>query len=308
MGINMARYINIASIHFNVSERKETSTEEALKQFREAEERLDGTHVDLVVTCEGMAMLGQTMSQAESLERPGPLFAAYREFARRNRCTIAGSLKLKDGAEIYNALVFIGPDGMLLGDYRKKFLTPDELKQGLTPGNGARVVETPAGRLGGVICFDLNFDALRNEYRDLHPDILCFSSMFHGGHLQANWAYQCRCFLAAACKDNTSNIMDPLGRLINSANFYSRISWARINLDRFIMHQDGNIAHFPDIRRRYGNKVLIDAAPDLGVAVLYALDHDTSAVTVAQEFGLVGIDDFFSSCCRTLERKTVSVL
>jgi len=291
----MARFINIATIHFQVSEQGNDPQHTALAQFKEAESRLDGTGVDLVVTCEGMESVGQTMAQAESAKKPGPMFSAYRNFAMRNKCTIAGSIKLEDDGKIYNALVYIGPDGELLGDYRKTFPTQGELKDGHSAGNGATVVNTPAGRLGGVICFDLNFDELRDAYRKLRPDVLCFSSMFHGGHLQQNWAYQCRCYFASACKDNTSDIVDPHGRILNSTNFYNRIAWARVNLDRFYMHQDGNNTSFPDIRRKYGNKVLIDTAPDLGTAVMYSLADEISAPEIAREFGLVGIDDYLAA-------------
>jgi predicted amidohydrolase len=176
------------------------------------------------------------------------------------------------------------------------------LEQGLSAGNGARVVDSPAGRLGGVICFDLNFDELRDAYRTLRPDVLCFSSMFHGGHLQQNWAYQCRCYFAAACKDNTSDILDPLGRVVNSSNFYNRIAWARVNLDRFFMHQDKNNIRFHEIRRKYANKVLIDVASDLGTAVMYSLTDEISAPEVAKEFDLVEIDDYFAASRRNLCR------
>jgi predicted amidohydrolase len=250
-----------------------------------------------------MEGVGQTMEQAESCLRPGPLLNAYRAFAERNHCCVAGSVKLEDKGKIYNALAFIGPQGEWLGDYRKNFLTGGELQAGLTPGDAPAVVATPVGRLGGVICFDLNFDELRDAYRLLKPDVLCFSSYFHGEHLQRNWAYQCRCFLAAACKDNSSDIVDPLGRIVASTNFYGRIAWARVNLDRFVMHQDRNNARFADIRRKYGNQVQIDVAMALGVAVLYSLDNRRSAVEIAREFELIAIDDYFNDSRKKLQKK-----
>jgi len=298
----MARFINIATIHFQIPEHGNDDQRKVLDQFHEAESMLDDTGVDLVVTCVGMGSIGQTVTQAESAKHPGPMFNAYRDFAMHNKCTIAGSIKLEDGGKIYNALVFIGPDGELLGDYRKTFITNRELNNGISAGSGATAVDTPAGRLGGVICFDLNFDELRDAYRMLRPDVLCFSCMLHGGHLQRNWAYQCRCYFASACKDNTSNIVDPHGRVLNSANFYGRIAWARVNLDRFYMHQDGNNIRFPEIRRKYGNKVLVDTAPDLGTAVMYSLADEISAPEMAKEFGLVGIDDYLAVSRQNLGR------
>ena len=45
----MSKIIDVAAIHFNVSERGDQGRDEAFRQFREAEKRLDGTGVDLVV-------------------------------------------------------------------------------------------------------------------------------------------------------------------------------------------------------------------------------------------------------------------
>ncbi len=290
----MARWINVATIHFQVTESGGEPLDMALRQFHEARTMLDGTPVDLVVTCEGMESIARRSgSPAESQDKPGALWSAYRAFARDNRCTLAGSLVLQEEGKDYNALVFFGPDGRPCGAYRKTFLTLEELEGGLSPGRGATVVETPAGRLGGAICFDLNFDDLRDGYRRLQPDVLCFASMFHGGHLQKNWAYQCRCFFAAACKDNTSDILDPLGRVLNSTNYYNRVAWARVNLDRFAMHQDQNNRRYAQIRRKYGGRVVIETAPDLGTAVLYSLDESLTAAQIAAEFGLQQIDDYF---------------
>ena len=65
----MSRILDVAAVHFNVSERGDQGREEAFRQFREAEERLDGTGVDLLVTCEGMSSLSQSVAEAESIRQ-----------------------------------------------------------------------------------------------------------------------------------------------------------------------------------------------------------------------------------------------
>ncbi len=291
----MARFINIAAIHFQVSEKlKERIRKSVFDQFAEATAMLEGAGVDLVVTCEGMGMVGQTMEQAEKISKPGPLLCVYQEFAAKNRCTVAGSIKLADGGKVYNAIAFIGPDGTVLGNYRKTYPTAGELYDGIKPGSGATVVDTPAGRLGGVICYDLNFNDLRDAYRPLRPDVLCFSSMFHGGHMQADWAFQCRCFFAAACKDNSSDITNPLGRNLASTNFYGRIVRARVNLDRLVL-KAAHYAEFADVYRKYGDEVSIERDMRLGAAVLYSQSDRRSAAEIAKEFGLEDIDAHFAT-------------
>ena len=234
------------------------------------------------------------MAQAESFDEPGELLTMYRDFALRNRCMVAGSVKLRVEDKVFNAQVFIGPDGAFTGYYAKAYPTPRELERGISPGSGAVVVDTPAGRLGGMICYDLNFDALAEQYRALSPDILCFSSMFHGDHLQAARAYCARSFFAGAVKDACSSIIDPLGRELSESCYYNRIARARINLDRFIIHQDENIEKFPDIRRKYGKEILIDTNSRLGVSLLYSCVSDRTAAEVAREFELVQLDDLLS--------------
>ncbi len=284
------RKINISTIHFQHP--AELSQQTVLDQFREAEQKLAGTGVDLVVTCEGMESVGQTVDQAESFENPGIMLNTYRDFAVRNQCYIAGSVKLLEKNKAYNALAFIGSEGKFLGSYKKVHLTKGELAKGLVCGTGAQIVDTPIGRLGGVICFDLNYESLKQQYKRLKPDVLCFSSMFHGGLLQKSWAYGCRAFFAAACKDISSDIIDPLGRNLSSSSFHTRITWARVNIDRFVMHGDNNSQHFSEIRGKYGNNVLIDTDSSLGSAILYSEDENISAKQIADEFGLTEIDDY----------------
>lgn len=300
----MAKYVNVAAVHFEINAERgnPASQSKVLEQLKFATDQLDGTGIDLLLTSEGMGAIGQTMGQAESPSAPGPIYNTYREFAIRNHCTVAGSIKLKDQGQIYNALVYIGPNGEFLGDYRKVFPTLGELERGISPGTGATVIETPAGKLGGVICYDLNFEQLRNQYHELKPDILLFSSMFHGDHLQSNWAYHCRSWFVAACKDNTSDILNPLGRLTASTNYYMRIVRDRVNLDRFVMHLDHNLEIFPDIRRRYGDEISIEANPKLGVAVLYSESDKRNAGDIAGEFGLIQLDELFERSIQAINK------
>lgn len=64
---------------------------------------------------------------------------------------------------VYNSAVLIGPDGDVLGTYRKTqpFCSEDVRRGGwVTPGDDVTVVETPLGRIGLAICFDGDFPEL----------------------------------------------------------------------------------------------------------------------------------------------------
>jgi nitrilase len=58
-------------------------------------------------------------------------------------------------ATLYNSIVYIGPDGNVLGKHRKLVPTGSErLLWGLGDGSTLTVIDTPYGRIGGLICWE----------------------------------------------------------------------------------------------------------------------------------------------------------
>jgi predicted amidohydrolase len=64
---------------------------------------------------------------------------------------VAGMLEA-DGVHRYNSAVFIGPDGKLIGKYRKHKLEHELVRN--TPGTETPVFRTPFGQIGIMICAD----------------------------------------------------------------------------------------------------------------------------------------------------------
>lgn len=285
----MAKILDVAAISGMVMERGEEDPREALRQFKEAAGMLQGTGADLVVSCETM-MMNQPRGTGEDPEHPGEILNAYRNFARENRCVVAGASCTITPEGRRQSIVYYGPDGEKLGIYHKMFPTPAAIKAGTVPGNGAVVVDTPAGKLGGILCYDLNFDELRDQYMELAPQILCFSSYFHGGTVMANWAFRSRAFLVGAIKDIGSEIYDPLGRRINATTYCNRIARARINIDYVVCHGDRNSEKYPEIMRKYGKKVLIDLDSPSGCGLIYSCTDEFTARDIAEEFELLPLE------------------
>ncbi len=70
------------------------------------------------------------------------------------------NLSEREGARIYNTTAVIGPDGTLLGKYRKVHLADyAPLREGetITPGDRLECVEIGGIRFGLMICYDLRF-------------------------------------------------------------------------------------------------------------------------------------------------------
>lgn len=94
---------------------------------------------------------------AESV--PGPTTAALAHAAREHQVVlVGGSVFEKADGKFYNTAAVFGPDGRLLGTYRKTHIPEDILyheQHYFAPGNtGVRVFDTPFGRLAPLICYD----------------------------------------------------------------------------------------------------------------------------------------------------------
>jgi nitrilase len=59
------------------------------------------------------------------------------------------------GTTLFNTVVVVGPDGALLNRHRKLMPTnPERMVWGMGDATGLKVVDTPAGRLGALICWE----------------------------------------------------------------------------------------------------------------------------------------------------------
>jgi len=291
----MAKFVNVAAVQFT----KEYLTGQknaralVLEDTAATLNNLRGLRLNLVVLSETIEALAQTIEESEEVRRPGALLSLYQEFAAAENCHVAGSVKLRDADGVHNSIVFIDPSGHVLGAYHKTFLTISEIEQGLKPGKGAVVVDSAIGRLGGAICFDLNFDELRQQYVKQQPDIITFASMYHGGLMQSAWAYSCRAFFAAALPFHGAGVFDPFGQPLAVTDCYSAVARTRINLDRVLVHLDYNREKFPAIMRRYHDEVRIDIPANIGAAAIYSQSVKRTAMEIAREFELQLLDDYF---------------
>ena len=78
---------------------------------------------------------------------------------------------------VYNSAAVIGPEGDVLGVYRKTHLFPAE-QAWVTPGDDVLVVGTSLGRVGSVICFDGDFPELVRIEAGLGAEVVVRPSAF----------------------------------------------------------------------------------------------------------------------------------
>jgi nitrilase len=91
---------------------------------------------------------------ANAVEVPGPLTDELAAACRRLKLHAVVGINERDGGSLYNAYVTIGPGG-LLHKHRKLMPTQQErLFHGIGAGTDLQPVETPLGRIGGLICWE----------------------------------------------------------------------------------------------------------------------------------------------------------
>ncbi len=85
----------------------------------------------------------------------GPLLGA----AKKHKVTIVSGMQERESelgrSTLYNTVVVIGPDGQLLNRHRKLMPTnPERMVWGFGDATGLKVVDTPCGRVGALLCWE----------------------------------------------------------------------------------------------------------------------------------------------------------
>ena len=117
----------------------------------------------------------EAMPYAEEI--PGPTTEALAEACRRLDVYAVCGLLERDGDIIHNAAVLVGPEG-LIGSYRKTHLPFLGVDRFVVPGEELPVFETPLGRIGLEICYDLRFPEVTRTLALKGADIVAHPTNF----------------------------------------------------------------------------------------------------------------------------------
>jgi predicted amidohydrolase len=163
---------------------KRENKEENLKKFESLTLKAKQQGADLIIFPElsltGYVIRDQLYELAETI--PGPSTQKVEEIARKTGMHIIfgmPELSEKTRATIFNTAVFVGPDG-LIGKYRKMYLPTHsvfEEKRHFRPGYQAASFDTPIGKIGLCICYDVFFPEVTRLTRLLGAQlIVCISA------------------------------------------------------------------------------------------------------------------------------------
>jgi predicted amidohydrolase len=111
-------------------------------------------------------------------EIPGPSTELLEREARRLDLHVVCGLLERDADMLRNAAVLVSPDDGLLGTYRKTHLPFLGVDRFVVPGDELPVWDTPLGRIGIEICYDLRFPEVTRTLALRGADIVAHPTNF----------------------------------------------------------------------------------------------------------------------------------
>lgn len=302
----MARYVKVASVSFRMPSVLEKPEDQdvfgfMLHTIRKHIDEVLPDKPDLIVLpemCDQPSNMSAEAVYTYYSQRGDMMVEALSQISCENQCYIAaGIVRCAPDGKHYNSCVMIDRSGNVMGYYNKNYITPEEKPfYDIVSGADTAVFNCDFGTVGAVLCFDLNFDELRQKYRDAKCDMVVFPSRFDGGLLCNIFAHETGAYFVKCFSGGTgrSAIIDPLGYpRVTSTNYYPCI-FSQINLDYKICHLDENKAKFAAAKRKYGDKVKIHDNGFIGTVILSSESPDFTTQDIVDEFGIELREEYFN--------------
>lgn len=167
-----SRTVRLATVHYKPTGKSPRSNcEEYAPLIADAARQ----KADIVVLGETVPTVGPIKDPAKTAEPiPGPSSEYFGALAKQHRLHIVLSLYERDAHLIYNTAILLGPDGELIGKYRKVSLPPCEAAKGIAPGKAYPVFDTALGKIGMMVCYDGFFPEVARELTKNGAEIIAW--------------------------------------------------------------------------------------------------------------------------------------
>lgn len=208
--------------------------------------------------CGGLKTEGGRICPPSAREDRHPVLAAFKEFAARHGVGLQiGSIAV-DGPDgkVVNRGYMIDANGGVAGAYDKIHMFDVDLAEGsryresdtIAPGAEVRLYDTPHGKVGHTICYDLRFPGLYRDLAQAGAEILCCPAAFTRMTGEAHWhvlnrarAIENTAFVVSACAVGTvpgggesyghSLVISPWGEVLADGGNIPGVVHAHIDLD-----------------------------------------------------------------------------
>jgi len=247
-----ARKVTVAAV--NLRPTRSDDAAGSVRKFLDLVDSQVAAGTDVIILNEGITVVSTGKKPSAVAENiPGPTTLSLGEMAKRKNAYIVAGIYEREGHALYNTAIFLDRKGQLVGKYRKVYLPREEIEGGLTPGNEYPVFNTDFGKVGVMICWDIQYADPARALARRGAELLLVPIWGGNETLGKARAIENRVFIASSGYNYPTYVMDPDGEILSLARQNGTTAVATIDLNKRYADQ-----WLGDMRGRFMKEIRMD--------------------------------------------------
>ena len=231
------RTVRLATVHFKPAGGR--TPEDNCRMYEPFIAEAARQKADLVVLGETLTYVGLGKKYHEVAESvPGPSTDYFGLLAKKHNLYIVPGLLERDGHLVYNVAVLIGPDGKVIGKYRKVCLPRSEIEGGVAPGSEYPVFPTRFGKVGLMVCYDGFFPEVARQLTNRGAEVIAWPVWGCNPLLASARACENHVYLVSSTYEDVarnwmiSAVFDHTGNVAAQAKAWGSVAVLQVDLDK----------------------------------------------------------------------------